>query len=58
MQHIAVIDPLGDEEFQVTCPEGCNLGTSARQTSWADALKRMGLHQLATTPLWTRPPKV
>jgi hypothetical protein len=48
--HIAKITPLQDG-FKVTCPEGCNLGTSAWQDTQQDAERRAELHSVATAPL-------
>lgn len=48
--HIAAITPSGNW-FLVTCPQGCNLGTSADQPDRAGAERRVIMHSQATTPL-------
>lgn len=37
--------------FLVTCPHGCELGTSARQGTREGAERRIDTHRAATTPL-------
>lgn len=49
-QHTATYAPDGDG-YLVSCPEGCKLGTSARQPDEAGARKRVELHQMMTRPL-------
>jgi hypothetical protein len=48
--HIAQISdqPLACGHYQVTCPEGCNLGTSAHAADQAAADRRVALHAAAT----------
>ena len=48
--HTATITPE-DGGFLVTCPDGCNLGTSAHQPDQRAAEGRAELHRLATAPL-------
>jgi hypothetical protein len=35
-------------EYVVTCPQGCNLGTSAHAGSEQEANRRVELHRIAT----------
>jgi hypothetical protein len=49
--HTLTITPDDDGGFLLTCPHGCNLGTSARQPDQASAERRAELHYLATAPL-------
>jgi O-antigen/teichoic acid export membrane protein len=48
--HTATFAPK-DGGFLVTCPDGCNLGTSAHQPDQRAAEGRAELHRLATAPL-------
>jgi len=46
--HVATYAPE-DGGYLVTCPEGCNLGTSAHQPDKAGARRRAELHEMATS---------
>jgi hypothetical protein len=46
--HVATYAPE-DGGYLVTCPEGCNLGTSAHQPDRAGARRRAELHEMATS---------
>lgn len=48
MMHTASITPLNCGHFQVTCPHGCFLGTSAHAPDQAAAERRVSLHAAAT----------
>lgn len=48
--HVAEVAPEGDG-YVVTCPHGCNLGTSAHAPNEHAASARVRLHKMATTPL-------
>jgi len=48
--HTAVAESSGSG-FLVTCPLGCNLGTSAHAPDPELAAQRIELHRLSTTPL-------
>lgn len=53
MKHTASISP----DNQVTCPLGCNLGTSAHAPDRAAAERRVELHELATAGYQPEPGK-
>ena len=55
--HTAIITQTGatgyllaspPDGYLVTCPHGCNLGTTARQATREGAERRVELHQIAT----------
>jgi hypothetical protein len=52
--HLATWQPEGTTGYLVTCPHGCNLGTSAHAASLGAALARIQLHQMTTSPLNVR----
>jgi hypothetical protein len=43
-------------KFRVTCPWGCELGTSQLAATEAEAERRIAMHRLATTPLGRQVP--
>jgi hypothetical protein len=49
--HTAIIYTIqgGAEGYLVTCPQGCNLGTTARQATREGAQRMVELHKLATS---------
>jgi hypothetical protein len=52
--HTATVTPEG-AGYLVTCPHGCNLGTSAHAPDEHAAAARVQLHKTATTPLAATP---
>jgi hypothetical protein len=49
--HEATVTPDGEGGYEVSCPHGCRLGSSAFQPTQKQADRRAELHRIATTPL-------
>jgi hypothetical protein len=47
-EHTATYTPAGGGWFLVTCPHGCNLGTTRQRADRESAERRVELHRLAT----------
>jgi hypothetical protein len=53
--HEATAARLDGDGYAVTCPHGCNLGTSSHAATEAEALKRVELHRIATSAITGSP---